>query len=127
MRNRRIGKVLEPFVYGRFLTFRRIHHQSRLRVLKEEKTAEPASGKNVEEGSRKKGESLGKSNEEEGERRREEERRRRGGRERQVSERREGDPLGGWADKSRKEIPERGRASERIRRRKGVAAITSPG
>ena len=81
----------------------------------------------------KKGESLGKSNEEEGERRRaergcrKEERRRRGEWERQGSERRDGDPLGGWVDRSRREIRERGRASERIRRRKGVAAITSPG
>ena len=28
MRNRRIGKVLEPFVYGRFLSFWRIHRGS---------------------------------------------------------------------------------------------------
>ena len=90
-------------------------------------------GENAEEGSKRKGESLGESNEEEGERRRDErgsrkgERRRRGGRERPVLERRGGDPPGEWVDRNRREIRECGRASEQIRRWKGVAAITSPG
>ena len=99
----------------------------------DQSNAKGFEGENGKERSEKKGESFGKFNEEEGERRRDErgrrkgERRRHDGQERQVSGRRGGDPPGEWVDMNRREIRERGRTSGRIRRRKGVAAITSPG